>query len=316
MKKKLAYLLALFIIFGIVVSGYFIYLKFSVKQGQLRVLSSPGANVVVNNKSVGKTPYEESLQEGEYLVKLIPDAEEASDSATWDGKVRVYQNTLTFVNRELGSSDLASSGVVLSVKKMDEKPTEKGTGEIEVKSDPDGAVVYLNNEEQGIAPLVLSEVEEGEHELAVDSPGFFRRSQKIRVDEGFRVIAEYKLAVDPTYKKVDKDIDLDEEASDSAELDEENKDEDNADEEDTDTSNDTSADTFNVTIAETGTGWLRVRSRPSTAGEELGTVDVGDTVKVLEERTGWYKIDFDGEDGWISSTYVTKEEEEEESTDQ
>jgi len=305
MKRKIAYLLSIFFIFALVIGVYFTYLKISVKQGTIKILSSPGANVVINNQSVGKTPYEDTVDIGEYIVKLIPDAAEASDSASWTVKVSVYQNTLTFINREIGAQDLSSSGVIFSVKKMEAKPEKKGTGEIEVRSEPDGAIVHLDNEEQGIAPLILSEVQEGEHELAVDSPGYFRRSQKIKVESGYRVIAEYKLAVDPTYKKIDK------EQAEEDRIKEEEKKKEEEEKEATGSSTikptgSTSSATFTISINETGTGWLRVRSTPGTTGVEIGKATPGDEYEVIEEKNGWYKIEFEAKEGWVSSTYVTK----------
>lgn len=306
MRRKIAYLLSIFFIFALVIGGYFAYLKVSVKQGKIKILSSPGANVVINNQSVGKTPFEDTVDIGEYIVKLIPDAAEASDSATWSGKVSVYQNTLTFINRELGTQDLSSSGVVFSVKKMDQKPEKKGTGEIEVRSEPDGAIVYLDNEEQGIAPLILSEVQEGEHELAVDSPGYFRRSQKIKVEHGYRVIAEYKLAVDPTYKKVDKEQAEEDRQKEEAEKKKEEEEKEATKSSTIKPTGTTASTALTITINETGTGWLRVRSTPSTSGVEIGKATPGDEYEVLEQENGWYKIEFEGKEGWVSSTYVTK----------
>jgi len=69
----------------------------------------------------------------------------------------------------------------------------------------------------------------------------------------------------------------------------------------------------------TPTGFLRVRSEPSTAGEEVAQVDPGDRFPYLEtdEDTGWFKIEYeDGEEGWVSNQYAKKvepgEEDEEE----
>ena len=40
--------------------------------------------------------------------------------------------------------------------------------------------------------------------------------------------------------------------------------------------------------------------------EEIAKVDVGDTFPLLDESAGWYKIEFDSKEGWISSTYAKK----------
>ena len=289
MKKKLLFLLLICVLFIIVVCVRFFILKSAVKEGQLKIITSPAANVLINNQTKGKSPYEISLPEGEYLIKLIPDSTEASESASWSGKVKIFHNTLTYVNRELGIDDISSSGVIFSVKKMDKKTSKKNTGEVEVASEPDGAVISLDNEEQGISPLVLSEVEAGDHELSVFSPGFFRRSQKIRIEAGYRVMAEFKLSVDPTHKKVEKKdpetIQKEEEASKSAEVQEK----------------------FIVTIRPTETGWLRVRSEPTLGASESAKINPGNTFEVLESKNGWYKIEFEkGKFGWISSNYAEK----------
>src|SRR3989338_8561610 len=284
MKRKLFFLLILFIIFIVAIGVRFLISKNSAKQGKVHILASPEANVVIDNKAVGKTPYQAPLDEGEYLVKLIPDAKEASDSASWNGKIKIYRNTLTFISRELGASDIASSGVIFSVKPMDKKPEKKDTGEIEVKTEPDGSIVFLDNEEQGIAPLIMSDVPQGDHELSVLSPGFFRRSQKVKVESGYRVIAEFKLAIDPTHKKVDsenKDIEATKSAKTSQKI--------------------------ILTIKETDTGWLRVRIAPSLTASEAAKVNPGDTFELLDEEAGWYKINYEeNKEGWISSNYVEK----------
>ena len=60
-----------------------------------------------------------------------------------------------------------------------------------------------------------------------------------------------------------------------------------------------------VEIKETPTGWLRVRSAPSTNATESGQVKPGETYSYLEEEeNGWYKIEFEGKPGWISGTYA------------
>lgn len=298
MKKKLLFLLALVLLFILFVVGRYIYVSRTSKEGRLQIISSPTANVIIDNEAVGRTPYESSLAEGEYVIKLVPDQQGASESASWKGKVSIMNNTRTFVSREIGSTDIASSGVILTVQKMDEKPDKKGIGEVEIHTEPDGGIVFLDDEEQGIAPLILSDVQEGDHELSVFSPGFFRRSQKINVKAGFKVIADYKLAVDPTHKKVVKQ-EKDPEATDEASLEKD--------------SSEKKAITSGkvIEILKTGTGWLRVRAEASLTASESAKVDPGDQFNVLEEDGSWIKIEYaKGEEGWISSQYTREVKEE------
>lgn len=49
---------------------------------------------------------------------------------------------------------------------------------------------------------------------------------------------------------------------------------------------------------------LNVRSQASTNGQVLGTVNLGEAYPVLAESRGWLKINFNGQDGWISGSYT------------
>src|SRR3989339_5411 len=157
MKNKLMLLLVLVILFaGFVLIRYFIFDK-SNEYGKLKVISSPGASVFVNNAIIGKTPFDEKYKVGEYLLKLIPEGT-ATETAPWNGKINVYKNALTYVNRELGSSDVFTAGEIFTTQKMPEPPKNSNFGEIYVETEPQGAIVTLDNDEKGVAPLVLQDV--------------------------------------------------------------------------------------------------------------------------------------------------------------
>jgi len=60
-----------------------------------------------------------------------------------------------------------------------------------------------------------------------------------------------------------------------------------------------------VTITETPTGWLNVRSGPGTEYEKIDKLSPQETYILLEESEEWYKIKLSDEDeGWISSQYA------------
>src|SRR3989338_1392161 len=291
MKKKLLLLLALFTAFIIFLGAKFFILDKQSDSGILKVLSSPNASIFLNNEAIGKTPYEDRIKEGEYLIKLIPEGN-ATDTATWQGKINVFRNTLAFVDRELGNSELSSSGVVFTVSKIASKPFSSTNGEISIESEPEGSIVYLDNDEKGMTPLLLTNIEKGDHELSVSAPGFFRRTQKINVEPNFRINTTVKLAIDPAFKAVE---DESTQASVSA----------------TPNPSGTSDQTTtkkNITILDTPTGWLRVRAEPNLNASEAAKVNPGDKFEVLEEQNGWYKIRYQGQNfGWISARY-TKEQ--------
>lgn len=68
-----------------------------------------------------------------------------------------------------------------------------------------------------------------------------------------------------------------------------------------------SAGASKVKVLNTGTGWLRVRSEPSLDGTEIGRLNVGEEVPLLEEKGSWVKVSLpDGKEGWVAASYVSK----------
>lgn len=250
--------------------------------GKLKVVSSPNASIFIDNLAIGRTPFDDKYKVGEYLLKLIPEGD-ATGTASWQGKVKIYKNALSYVNRELGSSDISSAGEVFTTTKMDKPPKNAAFGEIYIETEPNGAIVYLDNDEKGVATVILADVLKGDHELSVFMPGFFRRTQKINVEPGYRVNAYFKLAIDQTQKLSPAKTKESKEATESAEL-----------------------KKTTIKIKDTPTGWLRVREEPNLDASESGRVKPGEIFSFLEEKEGWYKIKFEEKEGWVSSVYSEK----------
>ena len=52
---------------------------------------------------------------------------------------------------------------------------------------------------------------------------------------------------------------------------------------------------------------LNVRSTPSTSGTSVGTLSYNEKVEILSKNNGWYKISFNGKQGYINSSYLKLE---------
>ena len=286
--KKIYFFLILVVLFVVFLLFKSFSLSVSNQFGVLKVISSPKASVFLNNVNIGRTPYEDKLKVGEYLIKLIPEGE-ATQAASWQGKISIYKNTKTYVNWELGSSDYTSAGEILSTFPAKGRTHKKNSGVIQIETDPQGAIVYLDNEEKGVSPLILENVLIGDHEISVYLPGFFRRTQKINLDEGYQVEAKFKLAIDQTsefYKKQQEE--KNKEGSISAAI---KKD--------------------YLIVKENELGFLRVREKPTIYSSEAARLKPGDKFEILEEDQEWYKIEYEkGKTGWVSSLYVEKKKEE------
>ncbi len=61
-----------------------------------------------------------------------------------------------------------------------------------------------------------------------------------------------------------------------------------------------------IEILDTPTGFLRVRSEPSTTASESGRVNPKEKYPLLDEKSGWYKIKLSTGEGWISGRYAQK----------
>lgn len=253
--------------------------------GRLRVVATPDASVYIDGSEVGGSPYEASLKPGEYTVKLM--AKDKKTAATsWQAVVQVNENTLTYVNRELAASDLIAAGEVFTLSPREKK--DGNTGDLIIESDPPGAVVYLDNDQKGIAPLLVESVPSEDHEISLYMPGFFRRSLKIKIEEDHVLQAKVKLALDQAYKTLTQALEQEEKqrASQEAQL--------------------KVTTEPKLKILETPTGFLNVRSAPGVGGQILTTVDPGEEFIFTEEKNGWYKITADGKEGWVSGEYISK----------
>jgi len=283
MKTKLTiFTILLFLFIGFVSFRFFIIDQKNAV-GELKVASTPAASIFIDNVAVGKTPFHDKYKVGEFIIKIIPEGI-ATEAASWQGKVKIYKNSLTYINRELGSSDIASAGEIFTTTKMEKSPSNANFGEVYVETEPQGAIVYLDNDEKGVASMILSDILRGEHELSIFMPGFFRRTKKINIDPGYRVNAYIKLAIDQSQPMKSNET---KSASNSGQL----------------------KKTY-IIIKDTPTGWLRVREEASVNASESARVNPGEKFELIEEQTDWYKIKYDtNKEGWVSSVYSEKQAE-------
>src|SRR5690625_2925606 len=61
----------------------------------------------------------------------------------------------------------------------------------------------------------------------------------------------------------------------------------------------------NGDVYEVGDIKLNIRSEPSNQADVIGQLEKGDRVMIFEERYGWAKTYYNGEEAWIAAHYVT-----------
>jgi len=291
MKRKLIFLVILMgLIF--VVAGVIRFLaNRGPKEGELRVDSQPTATIFLDNKNIGRTPFKDKVEAGEYTIKLVPESATAQ-LTTWEGAVAVGDNLLTYVNANLSESELATAVDVVWLEKI----TSKGS-ELSVTTSPDGATVLVDDATRGVTPLSVSDIPAGDHNLSITSSGFLSRSIKIKTTPGYRLIANFKLALSaggaPASPSATPTPELSDTPTKAA------------------TSSSIQPDPPRpfVLIKDTPTGFLRVRLEPSTSASEAGRVNPGEKYTYSDTENGWYQITYDGKNsGWVSGQYVEKTE--------
>lgn len=241
--------------------------------------SSPGSQVYLNDKNVGKTPLclcqgNNMIDAGEYTIRLVPSS---GNFEPFQHKITVTKKILTVVDRNFAQTALAQASII-TLKEIE----QKNQAQISVITFPSGADVYLDSNLVGHAPTLLNNVTESDHEIKVTKSGYKEKVVRIRALLGYRLESIVYLGVDPNAAKEEKPT----VASPSATL----------------------TTGSRVVIQDTPTGFLRVRENPSTAGSEIGRVNPGEEYELLEEQNGWYKIKLsDGKTGWVSGQYAKKQ---------
>jgi hypothetical protein len=280
------------------------------KKAALQINSTPKATVFLNDQHAGTTPFfDENLKEGEFIVKLVPETTGATVDS-WEGRVKLTSGILTVVSRDLAALEEDASGYILTLEPI----TDKSKSALSVVSTPDKAIVTLDGEPKGFAPLSLENLSEGDHNLLVSLPGHKEKEIKAKAVNGYKLILSVQLAKDKTGEKDEN------EATESAQLE---------DDEDTDVTDDDSSleddlsvdepdestssanlDRPYVTINSPEVGWVRVRAEDSTSSEELAKVNDGESYKLIDTTpVGWYQIEYaKGKEGWISGKYAEKYE--------
>lgn len=316
MKNKLFLILVIIIILGVV----FFLVRFLLGRGKnaqaiLKITSEPQTSIFLDNENIGKTPYEDKVKSGEYTIKLIPEST-VENVISWEGKVKLNPNLLTFINRDLKDSEVNSGGEILTLEKI----TENGA-EISVVSTPDGAIVTVSGEEKGTTPLLIKDLKPDSYELSVTNTGFKSRSVKIKTTSGYRLSAVFNLAASgeviaspsPTPSSV-----LSAENKASATPKASIKPSPTASAKSSPSGSPKSSPKAKtspppkpyIEIEETPTGFLRVRKEAD--GEEVGRVNPGEFYALLDEDTvaggtSWYKIEYETDkEGWVSSQYAKK----------
>jgi hypothetical protein len=237
--------------------------------------TDPPSSVYIDNEEVGRTPFSSVRKPGEVAIKIIPDSF-GTPLPPYETKITLVSGVQTVIRRKIGETQDFSEGEMVSFEKLG-----KGEMGLAVVSDPESAQISIDGQVRGFSPYKTSNIEGGDHSLSVSANGYLGRSIQVRTVLGYRLIAFVKLARSSEPARVDENL----------------------------PTGQPEVEKQMIEILSTPTGFLRIRSEPSTLAGEVGQAKPGETYELVEEdsKTGWFKIIFaEGKEGWVTNQYAKK----------
>lgn len=126
--------------------------------GELSLVSKPdGADVEIDGKTYGTTPFKESLEQGQHKIRLT-----RNGYKPYEKIVTVKRNELTPVNVTM----------------------EMLPGSLSIDSDPTGAALFINDIDYGVTPYQREAIEAGDYAIRLVKEGFDPFEQTITVHPG------------------------------------------------------------------------------------------------------------------------------------
>lgn len=283
MKRNLLLVVAvLLILLGLVLLTQVVRTLRPAGQGALQVTANIKSTVAIDGKVLGDTPLckceeNNTVKAGEYTLTVTPKEGEYTPFVV---KVKVSAGVLTAIDRTFLPGSLASA-YVLSLEKTQAKDPQ-----LVVSTIPDAAMIAVDSTPKGVTPFSLDSITASEHEIEIQKDGYAKKTIRIKTVPEYKLVVSAFLGTEsaenaPQLQKISPTPTVSPSPS------------------------KTQSSENTLEILTTPVGFLRVRSLPSTAGDQLTTVAPGDTFSYTDTQNGWYKITLeDGTEGWISGTYV------------
>lgn len=268
-----------FLILSIVFLGIVLILNRDGGKGAIQVTSIPESKIYLNGKYVGNSPLclcegPQLLDVGSYDLKITPIE---SGYKSYNTKITLNKGALTVVDRTFEKDSSLSSGSIITLSEID----SDDKAELFITSFPSRAQVVVDSNIEGETPLLMENITPSDHEIKIIKDGYREKIIKVKTIEGKRLETILNLGIS---------LEIKNESNDSTESAKENK-------------------NIKLTILQTPNGFLRVRESDSTEAPQIGTLNTGENPEYLSEKIGWYEIRMDdGKTGWISSSYVKKDE--------
>jgi len=281
MKRKL--LLGLSII--LVASGLFLLVRViysfrDIEKGGLQVTANVHGRVLLDGKVIGEIPVRktspsDTIPVGNYELRIEP---EDITLSSYTARIRVNGGVLTAIDKTFLPGSLGSAYTLTLEKTQSQKP------KIDITSVPSGALVTIDSVAVGATPYSSDSLSASEHEIEIQKEGFAKKTIRVKTVERHTLVVSAALGTGDIGT-----VQLPPAVSPSPST----------------TTSPTPASATTITILKTPNGFLRVRGGPSTSFGEVARVRPGETYTIITQENGWYQIQAEGVNGWISSQFAS-----------
>lgn len=305
MKKIFLFILPPIIACIIFFSAMFILSKTDKGKGALQVTATPKADVYLDGKLLGTSPFckcdlPNMIPVGSHTIRVIP---QDKTIQPFEQKIPINKSVITVVDIMFGDKNSTSASIISLDPLSDANATQ-----IFTTSFPDNAKVFLDKNDSGRTPILLKEVTDSDHEILFDKEGYQSNSLHVHTVKGYKLSAVTILAVKADLNATASILP----ASPSGSVtpspigNVSGTPTPTPAQENSPTPTKVATAAGQVLILSTPTGFLNVRSTPG--GTTIGQVNPGQTFPLLDEQVGWYEIQLsNGTKGWVSGQYAKKQ---------
>jgi len=282
--------LALILVSSLLLSGCTLKNLFLKKPAGLDIQSDSPATIYLGEDNLGSTPYaSKNITPGSHVLRLIP---QDTTLSPYETTIDLKPEVQVVINRHFGESAVESSGYTLSL-----IPDIKNKALLSVVSDPDISNLTIDGVATGFTPISKYETTPGSHEVIISTPGYLEQKLSVNPALGYNLLVNVKLSqaiitlTPPSPPDSETNI-----STTSATL---------------SPSPTSSLPKPYVTVSDLPevrvSGGLNVRSSASSSSDPLGKAKINEQLKYLgvTTDTGWHKIEFEGQLGYVSAKYST-----------
>ena len=317
--KRFLFLLAIIII--TVVTIFYIQVNEKTKSGLQILTGDTPASLFLDGNYLEKSPFiDENIKPGTYNLSIKPEDENLTPYET---TVTLNKGLITVVDWRPNENLKTSYGFTLQMEKIGHFKQ----AEVSFVTIPDNAIIQVDDRDQEFSPLIIDDLNAGEHYFRISLPAYQTIEQTIMIKPGHRINVFAKLGREPDSLSSAKEASMaatlkEKQATPSAEIE---NDTDikispspkvtsmptNTPTPSTQTTSDAEIEKPYIVIKPTnftkdGVEGMRVREKPTQYSKELGFAVTGEKYKYLEEtELGWFKIQFDNQEAWVSGKYIT-----------